>query len=130
MAPSSQRVDDTILDYLPDLSLTEAADGAKFINAGGEDLFWRYARLSAICLRQIDPLSRPKNSPCPCLFIARYNPQPQRHVERIGAERRPEAKLADPMLLGMAGGAQRNGIEIARFHAHTTIGSGPHMRGL
>ena len=39
-------------------------------------------------------------------------------------------KLADPMLVGMAGGAQRNGIAIARFHAHTTIGSGPHMRGL
>jgi hypothetical protein len=83
-----------------------------------------------MCLRQIDPLSRPKNSACPGLFIARYNPQPQRHVERIDAERRPEAKLADPMLVGMAGGAQRNGIAIARFHPHTTIGSCPHMRGV
>jgi hypothetical protein len=41
---------------------------------------------------------------------------------------RPEAKLADPMLVGMAGGAQRNCIAIARFHPQTTIGSGPLMR--
>jgi hypothetical protein len=34
------------------------------------------------------------------------------------------------MLLGMAGGAQRDGVTITRFHPDTTIGSGPHMRGL
>src|SRR5215471_11469957 len=75
-----------------------------------------------MCLRQIDPLSRPKNGACPGLFIARYNPQPQSYIERIDAERGPKGKLADPMLSGMAGGAQRNGIAIARFHPHTAIG--------
>jgi hypothetical protein len=34
------------------------------------------------------------------------------------------------MLFGMAGGAQRNGVAIARFDPYATIGSGPHMRGL
>jgi hypothetical protein len=34
------------------------------------------------------------------------------------------------MLFGMAGVAQRNGIAIAWFHPHTTIGSSPHMGGL
>jgi len=34
------------------------------------------------------------------------------------------------MLFGMAGGAQRNGVAIARFDRDTAIGSGPHMRGL
>jgi hypothetical protein len=56
-----------LLDHLPDLSLTEAAHGAEVINAGGEDLFWRYGL--AICLRQIDLLSRPKDSALPGLYI-------------------------------------------------------------
>jgi len=34
------------------------------------------------------------------------------------------------MLLGMAGGAQRNSVAIARFHPDTTIGSNSHVRGL
>src|SRR6266481_3709340 len=42
MLSYQERVDDPLLGHLPDLSLTEAADGAKFINAGGEELFWRY----------------------------------------------------------------------------------------
>jgi|SRR6516165_7250528 len=82
--------------------------------------------LSARCLRQIDLLSRPKDSALP----GRHSPQPRSHTERIDAERGPEGKLADPMLFRMAGGAQRNGVAIARFHADTTIGSGPHMCGL
>jgi hypothetical protein len=86
--------------------------------------------LSAICLRQIDALSRAKHSALPGLYIGRYSPQPQSHIERIDAERRPEGKLADAMLFGMAGGAQRNGVTIARFHPYTTIGSRPHMCGL
>jgi hypothetical protein len=34
------------------------------------------------------------------------------------------------MLLCVASAAQRNGIAIARFHPDTSIGSGPHMRGI
>jgi hypothetical protein len=75
-------------------------------------------------------LSGAKHSALPGLYIGRYSPQPQRHIEGIDAQCRPEGKLADPMLFGMAGGAQRNGVAIARFHPDTTIGSGPHMRGL
>jgi hypothetical protein len=45
-------------------------------------------------------------------------------------ERGPEGKLADPMLFRMAGGAQRNGVAIARLHPDTTIGSCTHMRGI
>src|SRR5215472_12191861 len=33
------------------------------------------------------------------------------------------------MLFRMAGGAQRDGVPIARLYADTTISSGPHMRG-
>ena len=84
-----------------DLSFTETAHGAKIINAGGEDLFWRYGRLSAICLRQIDLLARPKDNSLPGLDIGRHSPQPQRHVERIDAQCGPERKLADPMLFRM-----------------------------
>jgi hypothetical protein len=120
-------VGDTLLGHLPDLSLTEAADGAKFINAGGEDRFWRDGL--AICLCQIDLLSRPKDSALPGLYIGRCSPQPQSHIERIEAERGPEGKLAEPMLFRMAGGAQRNGVAIVRPHPHTTIGSCTHMRG-
>jgi len=83
-----------------------------------------------LCLHQIDLLSRPKHSALPGLYIGRYGPQSQRHIDRIDAECRPEGQLADPMLLGMAGGAQRNGVAITRFHPDTAIGSSPHMRGL
>jgi hypothetical protein len=62
-------------------------------------------RLSAICLRQIDLLSRPKDSALSGLYIGRYSPQPQSHIERIDAERGPEGKLADPMLFRMTGRA-------------------------
>src|SRR6516165_9033346 len=89
--------------------------------------------LSARCLRarqQIDLLSRAKDSALSSLYIGRYSPQPQSHIERIDAERGPEGKLADPMLFRMAGGAQRNGVAIARLHPDTTIGSGTHMRGV
>jgi len=86
--------------------------------------------LSAICLRQIDMLSRPKDSALPGLYIGRHSPQPQSHIERIDAERGPEGKLADPMLFRMTGGAQRNGVAIARLHPYTTIGCCTHMRGV
>jgi hypothetical protein len=85
------------------MSSFEAADGAKFINAGGEDRFWRYGL--AKCLRQIDLLSRPKDGALPGLYIGRHSPQPQSHVERIDTERGPEGKLADPMLFRMTCGA-------------------------
>jgi len=87
-------------------------------------------RLSAICLRQIDLLSRPKDSALPGLYIGRYSPQPQSHVERINAERGPEGKLANPMLFRMAGGAEWNGVAIARLYPYTTIGSCTHMSGV
>jgi hypothetical protein len=106
---------------------TTAGDGAEVIYAGDEDLFWKYGL--AICLCQIDALSRAKHSALPGLYIARYGPQPRSHIERIDAERRPEGKLAGPMLFCMASGAQWNGVTIARFHPCTTISSGPHMRG-
>ena len=96
-------------------------------NNSGEDLFGY--RL-AICFCQIDVLPRPKYSAFAGLYIGRYGPQPQRDIDRIDAECRPEGKLANPMLFGMADGAQRNGVAIARFHPDTAIGSGPHMRGL
>jgi hypothetical protein len=86
--------------------------------------------LSAKYLRQIDLLSRPKDSALSGLYIGRYSPQPQSHIERIDAERGPEGKLADPMLFRMAGGAQRNGVAIARLHPDTAIGCCTHMRGL
>jgi hypothetical protein len=86
--------------------------------------------LSARCRRQIDLLSRPKDSALPGLYIGRYRPQPHSHIERIDAERGPEGKLADPMLFRMAGGAERNGVAIARLHPDTTIGSCTHMRGV
>jgi hypothetical protein len=46
-------------------------------------------------------LSRPKDSARAALFIARYSAHPQRDVERIDAKRRPEGKLANPMLFGV-----------------------------
>jgi hypothetical protein len=87
-------------------------------------------RHSAICLRQIDLLARPKDSALPGLYIGRYSPQPQSHIERIDAEGGPEGKLADPMLSPVAGGAQRNGIAIAWLPPYTTIGSCTHMCGV
>ena len=87
-------------------------------------------RLSAVCLRQIDLLSRPKDSALPGLDIGRHSPQPQSHIERIDAECGPEGKLADPMLVCMAGGAQRNGVAIAGLPPSTTIGSCPYMCGI
>jgi hypothetical protein len=83
----------------------KAADDAKVINAGGEDPLWRYVRLSAICLRQIDVLSRAKDCALPGRYIGRYSPQPQRDIERIDTEPRPEGKLANSMLFLMTGGA-------------------------
>ena len=67
MVSYRESVGDTLLGNLPDLRLTEAADGAKFINTGGEDRFWRYGL--AMCLRQIDLLSRPKDSALPGRYI-------------------------------------------------------------
>ena len=90
-------------------------------------MFWY--RL-AIRLRQIDLLSRPKDSALPGPYIGRYSPQPQSHIERIDAKRGPEGELADAMLSRMAGGAQRNGVAIARFYPYTTIGSCTHMCGV
>jgi hypothetical protein len=84
----------------------------------------------AIRLRQIDLLSRPKDSALPGPYIGRYSPQPQSHIERIDAKRGPEGELADAMLFRMAGGAQRNGVAIARFYPYTTIGSCTHMCGV
>ena len=72
----------------------------------------------------------PKYSALAGLYIGRYGPQPRSHAERIDAQRGPEAQLADPMLFSMAGGAERNGIAIARFYPRTAIRSRSHMRGL
>jgi hypothetical protein len=36
--------------------------------------------------RRIDLLSRPKDSAHPGVFVNRYSPQPQNHIERIDAE--------------------------------------------
>jgi hypothetical protein len=84
----------------------------------------------AICLCQIDLLSCPKDGALAGLYIGRYSPQPQSHIEGIDAERRPEGKLAKAMLFRMTGGAQRNGVAIARLHPYPTIGSRTHMCGL
>jgi len=72
----------------------------------------------------------PERQCAPRLQIGRYSPQPQSHIERIEAERGPEGKLANPVLFRMAGGAQWNGVAIARLHPYTTIGSCTHMRGV
>jgi hypothetical protein len=42
-------------------------------------------RLSALCFRQIDALSRAKDNALPGLDIGRDRPQPQRHIERISS---------------------------------------------
>jgi hypothetical protein len=89
-----------------------------------------YGRFSAVWLRQIDPLSRPKDGALPGLYIGRNCPQPQSYVERIEAECGPEGKLADPVLFRMAGAAKRNGIAIAGLPPYTTVGSDTDMRGL
>jgi len=72
-------------------------------------------------------LSRPKDRALPGLYIGRYSPQPQSHVERIDPERGPEGKLTNPMLFRMADGAQWNGVAIARLHPYTTIGCCTHI---
>src|SRR5215470_9573808 len=63
--------------------------------------------VDAIGLSQIDLLSRAKHSALPGLDIGRYGPQPQRHIEGIDAQCRPEGELADSMLLGI--GRRRTG---------------------
>jgi hypothetical protein len=83
-----------------------------------------------IFLGQIDALSRPKHSALSGLYVARYSPQPRSYIKRIHAQRGPESQLADPMLLCMARGTQRNGVAIARFRSHTTIGPGTYMCSL
>jgi len=87
-------------------------------------------RFSAIWLCQIDLLSRAKHSTLTGLEIGRHDPQPERHIEGIDAQRGPEAELADPMLFRMASGTQRNGVAIARLYSDPTIGSGADMRRL
>jgi hypothetical protein len=101
------------------------------LKSGGVNVVaeWLRRRLR-MCLRQVDLLSSAKDSPLPSLRIARYCPQPQRHIERINAERRPKGKFADPMLFCMAGSAQRNGVPIAWLHRGAAIASCSHMRGL
>jgi hypothetical protein len=42
--------------------------------------------LLAICLPEINLLSRPKDSALPGRYIRRHSPQPQSHIERIDAE--------------------------------------------
>ena len=90
----------------------------------------RLVRLSLLCLRQIDLLSRPKDGALTGLYIGRHCPQPQSHIERIDSERGPEGKLSDQMLFSMAGGAQRNRVAVTRLHSCTTIGSCTHMRSI
>jgi len=121
------RTDVSLLDHPPDLSLNEASNGSEVMDATHEDLFWYKLTIGH---RQIDVLSCPKDDALSGLDIARHSPQPQSHVERIDAECGPEGKLADPVLFCMAGGAQRNGVAIARLPPYTTIGSCPHMRGV
>jgi len=116
-----------LLDHFLHVGLVKDHHAVEAINTSGEDLFG-YGL--AVCLREINVLSRPKHGAFSGPYIGRYSPQPQSHIERIDAECRPEGKLADPMLFGMAGGAQRNGVAIARFHRDTTIGSNSHVRGL
>ena len=82
-----------------------------------------------IWLCEISLLARPKHSAFARFYVGGYSPWPQSYIERIDAQRRPKGQLTDPMLFGMAGGAQWNGITIARLHSDTTIGSGLHMRG-
>jgi hypothetical protein len=48
---------------------------------------------------------------------------------RIDAALGPKRKLTDPVLFGMAGGTQRNGVPITRYHRRATVSSGAHMRG-
>jgi hypothetical protein len=75
-------------------------------------------------------LPRAKDRALTGLEIGRDDPQPERHIEGIDAQRGPEAELADPMLFRMAGATQRNGVAIARLYSDPTIGSGADMRRL
>ena len=54
---------------------------------------------------QIDVLPGAKHSALPGLDIGRYGPQPQRHIDGIDTECRPEGQLSDPMLFRVADGA-------------------------
>jgi hypothetical protein len=84
--------------------------------------------LLAICLPEINLLSRPKDSALRGRYIRRHSPQPQSHIEWIDAERGPKGKLANPVLSGMTGGAQRNGVATARLDPYAAIGSSANMR--
>jgi hypothetical protein len=61
--------------------------------------------LSALWFRQVDALSRAKDDALASREVGRDCPQPQRHIERIKAQSRPEGQLTDPMLFRVAGGA-------------------------
>jgi hypothetical protein len=86
------------------------------------------ALLLVICLPKIDLLARPKDSALSGRYIRRHRPQAQSHINRIDTERGPKGKLANPMLSGVTGGAQRNRVAIARLDPDPTIGSCTHMR--
>ena len=86
--------------------------------------------LSAVCLRQVDVLSRPKHSALPGLYVARYGPQPRRHIKRIDSQCGPEGQFSGPMLFRVAGSAQGNGVAIAWFHPRTATGPCTHMCSL
>jgi hypothetical protein len=60
-------------------------------------------------------LSWPKDSVLPGLFVGRYSPQPQGHIEGIDAQRGPEGKLVQPILFCIAGGAQGKGTANAQL---------------
>jgi hypothetical protein len=85
--------------------------------------------LLVICLPKIDLLARPKDSALSGRYIRRHRPQAQSHTERIDAERGPKGKLANPVLSGMTGGAQRYRVAIARLYPNASIGSRTNMRG-
>src|SRR5712671_229480 len=106
-----ERVDDSLLGPLPDLSLTEAADGAKFINAGGEELFWRYGAFSQpygfvrwICCRARKTVRSPASTSADTVH--------SRKATLRGSIRSADQKVSSPitMLFRMAGGAQWNGV--------------------
>jgi hypothetical protein len=96
------------------------------LSAHGNDAQRRLVRGS----HQIDVLPRPKHSAFAGFQIGRYSPQSKSYIERIDAEGGPKGKLADLMLLRMAGGAQWDGVAIAGLHPDTTVGACPHMRGI
>src|SRR6516162_5957719 len=88
-----------------------------------------FVLLLAVSLPEIDLLTGPKNSAPPGRYVRRHSPQPQSHVVRVDTEGGPKGKLANPMLSGMTGRAQRNGVAIARLDPNSTMGSRTNMRG-